>query len=120
MDEAGKEESALPRKLGDVDKDGYPLIYVIADWAWSKTSYKTDYSALSGVACIVGIITGKLLYIGVRIKFCIIFAKAQSNAIPEHRCTNNWKITSNSMESDIIREGFKVLHAWTKVRKTCR
>lgn len=46
---AGQEEGKLARELGEVDKDGYPLISVIADGAWSKRSYKTDYSALSGV-----------------------------------------------------------------------
>lgn len=49
MDAAAKEEAELARDLGEIDKNGYPLISVIADGAWSKRSYKTDYSALSGV-----------------------------------------------------------------------
>ncbi|KAI4455781.1 exonuclease phage-type/recb c-terminal domain-containing protein [Holotrichia oblita] len=105
---AGREESELARQVGDVDKDGYPLISVIADGAWSKRSYKTDYSALSGVGCIVGARTGKLLYIGVRNKYYVICAKSDDvNPASEHVCSKNWKGTSTSMESDIIVERFQ-------------
>lgn len=49
MQEAGQEEARLARERGDVDQDGVPLITVVADGAWSKRSYKTQYNALSGV-----------------------------------------------------------------------
>ncbi|KAL5244634.1 hypothetical protein ACI65C_012044 [Semiaphis heraclei] len=49
MIEAGKEEARLAIERGDVDQRGRPKIAVIADGAWSKRSYKTNYNALSGV-----------------------------------------------------------------------
>lgn len=52
MEEAGKEELALAREVGETDKDGNGLITVIVDGAWSKRSYKVNYDALSGVVSI--------------------------------------------------------------------
>jgi hypothetical protein len=52
MVEAGKEEGRLAIERGDVDQHGRPKIAVIADGAWSKRSYKTNYNALSGVVSI--------------------------------------------------------------------
>lgn len=49
MQLAGKEEKRLAIENGDVDSKGRPKIAVIADGAWSKRSYKTNYNALSGV-----------------------------------------------------------------------
>lgn len=49
MIKAGKEERKLAIERGDVDQKGRPQIAVIADGAWSKRSYKTNYNALSGV-----------------------------------------------------------------------
>lgn len=49
MIEAGKEEGRLAIERGEVDQRGRPKIAVIADGAWSKRSYKTNYNALSGV-----------------------------------------------------------------------
>lgn len=49
MIEAGKEEGRLAIERGDVDQRGRPKIAVIADGAWSKRSYRTNYNALSGV-----------------------------------------------------------------------
>lgn len=49
MKEAGKEEFQLGVENGEVDSNGVPCITVIADGAWSKRSYKTNYDALSGV-----------------------------------------------------------------------
>lgn len=49
MIKAGKEEESLAIEIGDVDQRGRPKIAVIADGAWSKRSYKTNYNALSGV-----------------------------------------------------------------------
>lgn len=46
---AGKEEAKMAIERGDVNKDGVPLITVVADGAWSKRSYKSNYNALSGV-----------------------------------------------------------------------
>lgn len=49
MIQAGKEEKRLAIERGDVDQDGRPKIAVIADGAWSKRSYRTNYNAPSGV-----------------------------------------------------------------------
>jgi len=49
MESAGLEEKRLAIENGDLDPKGRPKIAVIADGAWSKRSYKTNYNALSGV-----------------------------------------------------------------------
>nr|XP_022901404.1 uncharacterized protein LOC111414324 [Onthophagus taurus] len=109
MIEAGKEEASLATQVGDVDDDGIPFITVIADGGWCKRSYKTNYNALSGVGCIIGASTGKLLYLGIRNKYCSVCARAESRRqnVGQHTCFKNWIGTSTSMEADIIVEGFK-------------
>lgn len=52
MIEAGKEEARHAIERGDLDQRGRPKIAVIADGAWSKRSYRTNYNALSGVVSI--------------------------------------------------------------------
>ncbi|CAI6372565.1 unnamed protein product [Macrosiphum euphorbiae] len=54
MSSAAEEEAKLAIDNGDVNENGVPMITVIADGAWSKRSYRTNYNALSGVGCIVG------------------------------------------------------------------
>lgn len=49
MAEAAAEEARMAREQNEVDKDGVPLITVVADGAWCKRSYRTNYSSLSGV-----------------------------------------------------------------------
>lgn len=49
MKKAGEEEARLAKESGDVDAEGYPLVTVIADGAWSKRSYKKKYDAASGL-----------------------------------------------------------------------
>ncbi|KAH0807689.1 hypothetical protein GEV33_015102 [Tenebrio molitor] len=109
MGEAAVEEASLARALGEVDSDGIPCITVVTDGAWSKRSYNVNYDALSGVACIIGQRTGKLLFLAVRNKYCSICARTVgSKSIPsEHLCFRNWAGPSTAMETDIIAEGFK-------------
>ncbi|KAJ8968814.1 hypothetical protein NQ314_002076 [Rhamnusium bicolor] len=109
IEKSGKEETELARELGQVDGNGTPFISVIADGAWSKRSYSTNYNAPSGVACIIGARTRKILFLGVRNAYCCICARAEKKGmpIPEHKCFKNWSKTSTSMEADIIVEGFK-------------
>lgn len=61
-------------------------------------------------ACIIGYRTGKMLYLGIRNKYCCICARSQykntNSDIPEHTCFKNWDNTSASMEANIIVEGF--------------
>jgi hypothetical protein len=106
---AGKEEARLAIEAGMVNEQGIPIITVLADGAWSKRSYKTNYNALSGVACIIGYRTKKILFIGVKNKYCCICDRDQrlGSEKTEHVCFKNWSSTSTSMESNIIVEGFK-------------
>ena len=100
MIEAGKEEAELAKQCGDV-RNGIPVITVIVDGAWSKRSYKTNYNALSGVASIIGARTKKILYVGVKIKYCAFCRqhKSMNKEIPSHNCFKNWDGTSTSMEA---------------------
>lgn len=109
MKNAAKEEADLAIQRGDVDENYIPLLTVVADGCWSKRSYRTQYNGLSGVAAIVGFYTKKVLFMGVRNKFCFVCARAQNpEDIPVHTCYKNWTGSSSSMESSIIVEGFKL------------
>lgn len=72
MQKAAEEEAEAAKLRGDVNSAGIPMISVQADACWSKRSYKSNYSALSGVAAIIGEHSGKVLHIGVRNKYCVI------------------------------------------------
>lgn len=58
---------------------------------------------------IVGYHTNKVLFLGVRNKYCTICAKGASNGSTpaKHVCYKNWDGNSSAMESDIIVEGFQ-------------
>ena len=73
-----------------------------------------SYNAKSGVGIIIGQATGKLLFIGVRNKYCS--ACTQGISPDEHKCYKNWDDSSSEMESDIILEGFKKAEATHEVR----
>lgn len=111
---AGKEEKQIAIKQGHYH-DGIPTITVIVDAGWCKRTHKHSYNALSGVGVIFGKETGKLLYIGVRNKFCSICEKGSNK---EHECFKNWDGSSSSMESDIILEGFRVAEKQHGLRYT--
>jgi len=49
MELAGQEEKRLAIENGDLDLKARPKIAMIADGAWNKRSYRTNYNALSGV-----------------------------------------------------------------------
>ena len=103
MAEAGREEKRLA-ELRNEYHEGIPAITVIVDGGWSKRAHKHSYNANSGVAIIIGAATKKLLYIGVRNKYC----SACTRNIPrdKHVCFRNWSESSSEMETDIILEGF--------------
>lgn len=95
---------------GDVDEeDGIPFIKVVVDGSWSKRSYNKNYSALSGVSSIVGAHTGKVLWIGVKNKYCVICVRnANKNTEPPSLfCTRNYTGSSSDMEWTSILEGFE-------------
>lgn len=75
---AGIEEAKLAKQNGKVDDQGRALVTVVADGAWSKRSYKTNYNALSGVASIIGYRTKKCLFMSVRNKYCAICDRASN------------------------------------------
>ncbi len=96
MAEADKEEKRLAEERGDYHQ-GVPAITVIVDGH--------SYNAKFGVGIIIGQITGKLLHIGVRNKYCT----ACTQGVPQekHECFKNWSESSSQMESNIILEGFQ-------------
>ncbi|XP_072385923.1 uncharacterized protein CLS isoform X1 [Diabrotica undecimpunctata] len=101
---AGKEEES-GGEGGEVDpEDNKAVISVIADGAWARRSNKSVFSANSGVACIIGKRTGKLLYLGVKNKYCCVCAS--KNPITPHVCYKNYNSISTAMESAIVVEGF--------------
>ncbi|KAL4711967.1 hypothetical protein ACJJTC_011274 [Scirpophaga incertulas] len=105
---AGQEEKRLAILNGDVDKDGCPLITVVADGSWAKWSYKSGFSSSSGAECIVRLQTKKVLFLGVRNSYCCICARnAKLNIdVPEHKYYKNWRDSANAIDADIIAEGF--------------
>ena len=50
--------------------EGVPAVMVIVDGGWSKRSHHHSCNAKSGAGVIIGQATGKLLYMGVRNKYC--------------------------------------------------
>lgn len=52
--------------------------------------------------------TKKVLYLGVRNKYCCVCARASSKnkQAEDHKCYKNWDGSSSGMESDILVEGF--------------
>ncbi|XP_063389242.1 uncharacterized protein LOC134675024 [Cydia fagiglandana] len=109
MQKAAEEERDAAISRGDVNDAGIATVPVEADACWSKRSYRTNYSALSGCAAIIGEHTGKVLHTGVRNRYCVICARAQKKNLPprQHNCTKNHVGSATSMEQAILVEGFK-------------
>ena len=107
--EAAEEEKMHAISTGCIHH-GIPAITVVVDSGWSKRSHKHSYNAKSGVAVIFGSYSKKLLFLGVRNKFCSVCATATNKKaeVPQHKCYRNWSGSSSSMESDIIAEGFSL------------
>ena len=105
MKQAGDEEKAIAITNGRYHQ-GVPAITVIIDGGWSKRSHKHSYNAKSGVGIIIGQQTKKILYLGVRNKYCTICNTAIGGTIPQHTCFRNWEESSSAMETDIILKGF--------------
>ncbi|KAH9637625.1 hypothetical protein HF086_007339 [Spodoptera exigua] len=109
MEAAGKRERDAAIAEGRVNKNGIACIDVIADGAWSKRSYNTNFSALSGAAAIIGKRFGEVLFIGVKNKYCCICARASNKniVVEDHVCYKNYSGSSTGMESNLLLEGFK-------------
>ena len=102
MAEAGREEKRLAEERNSFS-EGVPAITVILDGGWSKRSHKHSYNAKSGVAIIIGKETGKLLYLGVRNKYC--HACARNIPKEAHICFKNWN--NSSSEISFCRDSWK-------------
>ena len=74
---------------------------------WSKRSHKHSYNANSGVGVTFGAATKKLLYMGVKNKYCAVCSKEKSKP-PNHKYFKNWTGLSTSMEADIFATGFQL------------
>ncbi|XP_039287389.1 uncharacterized protein LOC120352037, partial [Nilaparvata lugens] len=120
MEMAAEEEKREAIKRGDVDSHGVPLLTVVADGCWAKRSFRTNYNSLSGVAAIVGYHTKKVLYVGVKNKYCTLCVRAERSGkqAKEHVCFKNWGThqSSTSMEAALIAEGFSLSEEMYGVR----
>lgn len=114
---AGEKEKQLAIQRNDFHH-GYPAISVTIDGGWSKRSHKHSYNAMAGVAVIIGCATNKILYVGIRNKFCSICAVAHNKGVspPNHNCYRNWKGSSGAMESDILVCGFNAAEKMHGIR----
>lgn len=119
MVEAAKEEYRLAEEEGKV-RNGIADCTVVVDGGWSQRSYGHSYKAKSGVACIIGKRCKKILFLGVRNKYCSICAIARRNnvCVREHDCYCNWSGSSPAMEADILAEGFRNSETTQQLRYT--
>jgi len=79
------------------------LLLLSWNGGWSKRSHKHSYNAKLGEAIIIGTETGKLMFIGMRNKYCYACTSGKKK---NHACFRNWNSSSSEMEPDIILEGF--------------
>ena len=100
------EESMKEAGAAGMYHQGVPAITIIVDGGWSKHLHKHSYNAKSGVGIIIGKVAKKILYLGVRNKYCSVCQKAGEGTVPEHTCFRNWDESSSAMETDIILKGF--------------
>ena len=110
MAEAGEREKNLAISSNQFHQ-GVPSISVdVVDGGWSKRSHKQSYNAKSGVGVVFGLATKKLLFLGVRNKYCSVCAIAEHKEVesPKHLCYRNWSGSSCAMKSDIVVEGFRL------------
>lgn len=110
MKQAAEEERQAAIDRGHVI-NGIPWIQVIADGQWTRRSYGHSFNALSGVGVIIGEFTKKVLYVGIKNKYCsyCAFYEREGKPCPQHRCYKNFDrdLPSSQMESEAIAEGFK-------------
>ena len=78
---AGQEERQLAIDNGLYHHRIYPAITVVVDGGWRKRAHKHSYNAQSGVGMTFGAATTKLLYIGVRNKYCAVCAVYENTPV---------------------------------------
>ena len=70
-------------------------------------AHKDSYNAKSGIGIIIGKAADKILYMGVRNKYCAVFYnKAYDGNPPQYTCFLNWNGSSSAMEADTILDDF--------------
>lgn len=109
MQNAAREEIEIAKAENKLGPDGVPEIMVVCDGTWAKRSYRKKYSSKSGAAVIIGFKTQKVLYLGIKNKYCATCDKAKYENLspPEHLCFKNYTGASTGMEAAILVEGFK-------------
>ncbi|XP_071652583.1 uncharacterized protein [Temnothorax longispinosus] len=109
MKMAAEEEKQLAIEKNETI-NGIPYITVVADGSWMKRSYGKAYDSLSGAGAIIGHRTRKILFVGIRNKYCTVCDVAERShcEAKTHKCYKNFdrNASSTSMESDAIAEGF--------------
>jgi len=100
MKQAGEEEKAIAVSKHNYQDGDIPSVTVIVDGGWSKRAHKHSYNAKSGVGIIIGKQTRKILFMGVRNKYCAVCHTSSGESIPEHTCFLNWDQSSSAMETD--------------------
>jgi hypothetical protein len=108
----GEEERRLAIERGQVDSEGIPWTDVFGDGQWSKRSYNQQGSALSGSAVLIGLLTQKPLFVGVRNKACYICSTTPGK---EHKCYMNWTCTIYDTNGSLLTE----IPVCTLQLKTC-
>ncbi|KAE9542497.1 hypothetical protein AGLY_003358 [Aphis glycines] len=119
MREATKVDAELAIAKGKVDVDGTPLVAVVADGSRCKRSYRTMYNSPSGMTALVGYRTRKVLFMGVKNKFCATCARTKAeDKVKNHQCFKNWKFSdgSSAMEAAVVVEGFKESERMYEIR----
>ncbi|XP_063232486.1 uncharacterized protein LOC134536623 [Bacillus rossius redtenbacheri] len=112
MEDAALEEFSMAKDDGRICMVGdeeHAWTIGILDGGWSQRSYGHRYSAKSGCAIIIGFYTKKLLFLGVRNKYCTACIRSERMEMEHtpHLCFRNWSDSSTAMEADIIVEGFR-------------
>lgn len=120
MADALEEEKRLLTKKGRIDEKGRTLGKCKVDAAWCKRSYKSNYSAPSGTATIIGYETNKVIWNGVANKHCTICRKIENGkeSPHEHECNCNYKGPSTGMEPLLLVRGFKECQESHQIRFT--
>lgn len=90
--------------------NGIPACPVTVDGSWHTRSYGGKSRAESGMAVIISLWTGKVLFKGWRCRYCYICQRIENGTLQprDHKCWVNWPKNQSvlGMESDIIVEGF--------------
>lgn len=86
MKTAGEVEKQLALERNEVIS-GIPYITVVADGSWMKRSCGTVYDSLFSVGAIIGYRTRKVLFVGIRNKFCTVrnIAERKGMEVKSHK-----------------------------------